>query len=69
MKEFAFKVVGMRCEGCLNKTIAALKAVPGVKKVELSLETGLGKVEAEGFVGEESLMNAVMGSGYAYLPQ
>ena len=40
MKEFAFKVVGMRCEGCLNKTIAALKAVPGVKKVELSLETG-----------------------------
>ena len=68
MKKYAFRVVGMKCEGCLKKTQAALKAVPGVKDVNIDLATGASEVEAEDFLAEAELSNAVMGVGFAYLP-
>ena len=33
-----FAVEGMSCEGCVNTVTSALKAVPGVKSVEVSLK-------------------------------
>ncbi len=68
MKKYAFRVVGMKCEGCLKKTEKALSSLPGVKNVKIDLESGLSEVEAEDFLAEAELSNAVMGVGFAYLP-
>lgn len=68
MKKYAFRVVGMKCEGCLKKTEQALASLPGVKSVKVDLASGLSEVEAEDFLAEAELSNAVMGVGFAYLP-
>lgn len=68
MKKYSFRVVGMKCEGCLKKTEQTLASLPGVKTVKVDLASGLSEVEAEDFLAESELSNAVMGVGFAYLP-
>lgn len=68
MDELLFKVIGMKCEGCLSKTRKALEGVEGVKEVDVDLETGNASVKGEGIL-ENDVVSAVSSCGFAYLPR
>ena len=55
-------IEGMTCNGCVRHVDAALKKVPGVTAVEVSLAEGRAKVVHEGPV--EPLCTAVESAGY-----
>ena len=58
-----FAIEGMSCEGCANTVTSALKAVPGVKSVELSLKDKKATVVAGG-VSPQTIEDAVAKAGY-----
>jgi copper chaperone len=53
---------GMSCQHCVNVIEQALKAVPGVTSVDVSLERHQARVEGNADVAE--LVEAVKGEGY-----
>jgi copper chaperone CopZ len=57
-----FAIEGMACEGCVNNVTAALKAVPGVKSVEVSLKDKKATIVAE--VPSQIIEAAVSKAGY-----
>ena len=59
-----FGVEGMMCNKCREHVENALKAVKGVKSVEVSLEAKSVKVTASMFVTAEDLKKAVIDAGY-----
>ena len=59
-----FKVEGMMCGKCREHVENALKAVNGVKKVDVSLENKSVKVVASDKVTEQQLKDAVINAGY-----
>ncbi|SDE80917.1 copper chaperone [Thermus arciformis] len=56
------KVEGMTCNHCVMAVAKALKKVPGVEKVEVSLEKGEALVE--GAADPKALVQAVEEEGY-----
>lgn len=56
------KIEGMMCMHCVSHVDAALKGVPGVERVEVSLEDKHAKVSGSADV--EALKSAVVGAGY-----
>ncbi len=56
------EVKGMTCMHCVAAVKKALEAVPGVARVEVSLEAGEALVE--GTADPEALMAAVKNEGY-----
>lgn len=56
------KIEGMMCMHCVSHVDAALKGVPGVERVEVSLEDKSAKVAGSADV--EALKSAVVGAGY-----
>ncbi len=56
------KIDGMMCMHCVSHVDAALKGVPGVERVEVSLEDKTAKVAGNADV--EALKSAVKGAGY-----
>ena len=56
------KIEGMMCGHCVSHVDAALKGVPGVDSVEVSLESKCAKVTGSADV--EALKSAVAGAGY-----
>jgi len=65
MQEERLKITGMSCGGCAAKVTNALKSVPGVAQVEVSLAAGEATVQYdEGLVSAEKLKLAVQGAGY-----
>ncbi len=56
------KIEGMMCMHCVSHVDAALKGVPGVERVEVSLEDKTAKVAGSADV--EALKSAVKGAGY-----
>ena len=58
-----FAIEGMSCEGCVNTVTTALKAVPGVKSVEVSLKDKKATVVANG-VSSQAIEDAVAKAGY-----
>lgn len=60
-------ITGMTCQHCVRAVSNALGKVPGVRRVEVSLEKGEARVEGEASAGE--LIRAVESEGYkASLP-
>ena len=59
-----FGVEGMMCGKCREHVENALKAVSGVKKVDVSLEDKKVKVVAADKVTEQQLKDAVVKAGY-----
>ena len=57
-------IEGMRCVHCAKHTEEALKAVKGVKKVEVSLEDKLAIIEMNENVSLDALTNAVESVGF-----
>ena len=62
-----FGVAGMMCGKCREHVENALKAVSGVKKVDVSLEDKKVKVVASDKVTEKQLKDAVIAAGYKIL--
>ena len=60
-----FAVEGMVCDGCVNTVTAAIKAVPGVKSVEVSLKDKRAAVAGDGSqVPSQAIEQAVHKAGY-----
>ena len=65
MQTDLIKVTGMTCGGCVNSVTRALKAVPGVAEVSVSLQPGEAKVQFdEQIASPGQLALAVQGAGY-----
>jgi copper chaperone CopZ len=58
-----FAIEGMSCEGCVSTVTSALKAVPGVQSVEVSLKEKKGTVVANG-VSSQTIEDTVAKAGY-----
>jgi len=59
------KVTGMTCGGCITTVTNALKAVSGVRDVDVSLSAGEATVQFdERLTSPEKLKSAVKGAGY-----
>jgi copper chaperone CopZ len=56
-------VEGMTCSHCVRTVTDALKSVPGVTRVEVTLATGRALVEGEN-LDREKLSEAVKSAGY-----
>ncbi|MCD7974430.1 MAG: heavy-metal-associated domain-containing protein [Phascolarctobacterium sp.] len=55
-------ISGMHCEHCINAVTAALKTVPGITSVSVSLEKN--KAVVEGGVPDNILREAVEDTGF-----
>ena len=59
------KVTGMTCGGCISNVTHALKAIPGVGEVDVSLSAGEATVQYdERRTSPDQLKTAVKGAGY-----
>lgn len=65
MQTEQFKVTGMTCGGCTSKVSHALKTMPGVNDVKVSLSAGEATVQYdERLTSPDQLKSAVEGAGY-----
>ena len=65
MQTELLKVTGMTCGGCTSKVTHALKTVPGVNDVKVSLSAGEAAVQYdERLTSPDQLKLAVEGAGY-----
>lgn len=65
MQTELMKVTGMTCGGCTSKVEHALKTVPGVNNVKVSLSAGEAAVQYdERLTSPDRLKSAVEGAGY-----
>lgn len=65
MQTELLKIAGMSCGGCTGKVTDALKAVPGVGEVNVSLSAGEATVQYdEQLTSPEQLKAAVKDAGY-----
>lgn len=63
-------VEGMTCGHCVKRVTEALRSVDGVKKAEVSIESGKAEVTLEaGEVDDETLARAVEEAGYRATPR
>jgi copper chaperone len=63
-KTTELKIEGMSCQNCVKHVTNALQNVPGVTKVNVSLEENKGVVVHDETVNPETLIAAVEGEGY-----
>lgn len=69
MKTQTIRIGGMTCGGCVNAVTRALKAVNGVRTVEVSLRPGQATVEFdESKTSAEQIRTAVVRAGYDVEP-
>ena len=65
MQTETLKVTGMTCGGCTSNVTQALKAIPGVGDVTVSLSAGEATVQYdERLTSPDQLKSAVKGAGY-----
>lgn len=65
MQTELLKVIGMTCGGCISKVTSALKTVPGVGDVNISLSAGEATVQFdERLTSPDQLKSAVKSAGY-----
>lgn len=61
------KIGGMTCQHCVSHVTKALKALPGVKAVQVSLESNSARIESETPLENEAIKAAVEQAGYQVL--
>lgn len=61
---FTYEITGMGCIHCVDKVANALKAMPGVRNAEVSLEQGEAVVVMDEYIPENLVRAAVMGAGH-----
>ena len=61
-----FAVEGMHCGGCVNSVTGAVRRVPGVKRVDVSLEKKAATVEYDATaVDAAAIVKAIEVAGFA----
>ena len=66
MQTELLKITGMTCGGCTSKVTQALKAIPGVEDVKVSLSAGEATVQYdERLTSPDQLKTAVKSAGYS----
>jgi len=58
------RITGMTCNGCVKHVDKALRAVPGVQTVQVSLPDQTAKVEHDEAAGTDAMIAAVESAGY-----
>lgn len=58
----------MKCDGCVSSVESALRQVPGVISVTVSLEEAEARVTLERPVSPDDLADAVAAAGYEAVP-
>ena len=65
MQTTILNITGMTCGGCVNGVTTALKAVPGVSGVFVSLDKAEATIQYDELTtGKDALKSAVMHAGY-----
>ncbi len=65
MQTELLNVIGMTCGGCTSNVTRALKAIPGVADVKVSLSAGSAAVQYDELLtSPDQLKSAVKGAGY-----
>ena len=60
-----FSVGGMSCQGCVKSVTGAVARVPGVRRVEVSLENKAATVEFDATAGAPAaIVAAIEGAGF-----
>jgi len=59
-----FSVDGMTCGGCVRSVTGAITQVPGVRKVDVSLEGKSATVEFDATVAPATIVAAIEGAGF-----
>jgi copper chaperone len=60
-----FAVAGMHCGGCVRSVTGAINQVPGVKRVDVSLEKKAAMVEYDAATVEpDAIVKAIEGAGF-----
>ena len=65
MQEIVIGVGGMSCQGCVKNVTGVLQALPGVERVEVSLEAARATVVFDpAKVGKAQFKDAIEGAGF-----
>ena len=65
MQEIVIGVGGMSCQGCVKNVTGVLQALPGVERVEVSLEAGQATIAFDPEkVGQEQFKAAIEDAGF-----
>ena len=67
-QNFSIPIEGMTCASCVGRIERALRAIPGVQSVAVSLATGRAQIEAAKDVPRASIAAAIEQAGYALAP-
>ncbi|OPZ37468.1 MAG: Copper-transporting P-type ATPase [Tenericutes bacterium ADurb.BinA155] len=60
-------IEGMMCEGCARRVTAALKALPGVKDVKVSLSDKDAVLKVNAPLDEATYKKAIEDAGYTFV--
>ncbi len=64
MNKITLSIAGMSCQGCANTVTAALAAVEGVRRADVSLEQKQARLVLEDAGSVDDLVSAVQEAGY-----
>jgi len=65
MERIVLDVAGMSCSGCVNSVTAALKSLPGVAQVDVSLAAGQASVACDAaLISVAELTQAIDEAGF-----
>ncbi|MBA3700117.1 MAG: heavy-metal-associated domain-containing protein [Planctomycetes bacterium] len=64
MRTFTLPISGMTCGGCVASATKALQAVPGVQRVQVSLEERAALITADDRASEAALDAALIKVGF-----
>ena len=65
MQEIVIGVGGMSCQGCVKNVTGVLQALPGVERVEVSLEAGQATIAFDPEkVGQDQFKAAIEDAGF-----
>jgi len=60
-----FTIIGMHCDGCVRSVTRAVGQVPGVRRVDVSLDRGRATVEYDGTTtAPTAIVAAIEGAGF-----
>ena len=65
MRERKYRVSGMTCGHCEASVREQVAGVPGVRRVVVSVTTGLMQVDSEETVDDDQVVAAVANAGYS----
>ena len=69
MRTFSFPISGMTCGGCVASASKALRSVPGVQRVQVSLEERAALITADERVTDAMLDAAITKAGFTPGPR